>query len=297
MLLGIIRTRAIAYAIGIASVGCTIAVAQEQIATPAPVAVESAEPVAERPVAVPQNVPDKNEDIVTMVMLKHADPEKISSILAAFGVKVVTSNSPNAVILTGPEKAIEVASGAAEMLDVPTPPEQHQNVELIVYFVVASSSEITDFAPIPDSLAPAQNQIESVFGLSHLRLMETALLRARDGGEVQASGFMPSKTDETLATWKVSAQRVKVVANGADKTRISLDEFVVGAEVPMSIPQSSPPPQGGAARPVRVVRQDMGFKSDVDITENQLAVVGKASITQGGNSVFVIVTGRVVAEE
>ena len=81
----------------------------ERLRNPAPVAVESAEPVAERPVAVPQNVPDKNEDIVTMVMLKHADPEKISSILAAFGVKVVTSNSPNAVILTGPEKAIEVA--------------------------------------------------------------------------------------------------------------------------------------------------------------------------------------------
>jgi hypothetical protein len=169
---------------------------------------------------------------------------------------------------------------------------------LIVYFVVASSSEIADFAPIPDSLAPAQDQINSVFGLPNLRLMETALLRARDGGEVQASGFMPTKADETSATWKVSAERVKVITNGANKTRISLDEFVVGAEVPTTIPQNVPSgASGGAVRAVRVERRDMGFRSDVDITENQLAVVGKASITLGGNSVFVIVTGRVVSEE
>lgn len=250
------------------------------------------------PIESPAVVSEEEAPIVRIVTLEHADPGDVGKVLSAYTVRITTSDSPKAVILTGPEKSVGEAASVISQLDVPKPRER--NVEVIVYFVVASVASSERYTPLPDSLAPIRDKIGTEFGLPNLRLMETVLMRARDGGEVQASGFIPSAVEgieaESPSTWKASVDRVRISGQPGAST-ISLDDFVVGADIPVSIPQpAGAAPAAPQPRMVRGERREMGFRCDVDIVESDLAIVGKASMGRTADAVFVVATARVVPE-
>lgn len=278
--------------------------AQEQPAQPFPVqpalptTPESQQPRRVAP-AEPQLFAQTPETTTRIVPLEFADPQDLMNVLTLFNVQVIPNAEPRALVLSGAESAVELAVSAVQQLDVPPPPVK--NVEVIVYLIVASKGGTVpqNLDPIQPQLDPVTTQLSQVFGFDQFGLVDTILLRGRDGSSVETSGVMPNRAyegesnDEVPSNYQVEVSELRVQPAPDSVARISLNGFMFGTDI--AYPSGSQQgPNGQVFR--RVERRDMGLRADLDVQEGQLAVVGKANLSAEGDVVFVVVTAQVVSE-
>lgn len=219
------------------------------------------------------------QSVSKLIQLKYIFPDSVMPIVATFGRgSVVANQEPRAryVTISGPAELITSIEDAIKKIDVPPPPTK--NIESTFHILLASQSGET--GAVPAELNGVVQQLRTVFGLKSFRLLETAVIRGRDGAET--SGAMPSPTkQETPARYYIKYQRAQV--SGEDKApRVRFDNLQFSAYIQYT------------ASDGKAFDREAMLKTDLDVGANQKVVVGKTNVDAASQSIFLVVTAKVV---
>ena len=228
-----------------------------------------------------QAAPAEAKGSVTRIFsVKHRDVVSLSELISAFGARIRPSPALGVIAVTGPPEIVEAVGDSIQRLDVaPSPPK---NVELTFYIVIAlpQASQPTS---VPRELEAVTKQLKSVFSYQAFRVLDTMILRCRDGQGAEASGAGPPPTGPAESgqwtTFQVRFRMVSVSSDSAGKV-VRLNGLRLGARIPI-------PTSGGWTW------VDTGFNTDIDVREGQKVVVGKANIDSSNNAMIVVVTAKV----
>ena len=224
-----------------------------------------------------QKPPDKGP--VKVIQLKYADPGRIRQLLSSFGGTIQADEQMKVLAVTGTPAQVEAVEEAIKKLDVPPPPAR--NVELTAYYLMATPqpSQGTD---LPPDLNDVATQLKKVLTFRGFHLLNTTLVRIRDGEGAQihgAAGHPPGGADFGLSIRRMD------IGGGEEKPTIHLRELSFSiSESPTTIE-----PKGTATKNLSHAE----LRTDIDIPVGQKVVVGKTSFELSDNAIVLVLTARV----
>jgi hypothetical protein len=201
--------------------------------------------------------------------IKRGDPGRIAAALRAIGVAADVNAEQGLLVVRAEPRLMSSVEQAVRRLDVPV--GSPKNVELTAYVLQGSQQPgaSSDLAPV---LQPAVDQLRSAFGYKSFRLLDTMLLRSRNGDAAQGQGFLSfSDTDTAHYEFRI---RPSVVHAGSRRA-IRVDDLLFKTMVPPRFQLSN-------------------LAASLDIREGQIAVVGKTGIEGSRKSLILIVSGRII---
>lgn len=215
--------------------------------------------------------------------IKYVDPSRLASMLAVFPCSVKAEKGMKLITVNGPQATVDAIEQAIKRFDVPPPPER--NIELTVYFLIASP-EAAAGAAVPTALEAVVRQMKSTFSFQGFRLLDTLILRAREGRGGDASGIAAPTSAAVGPNKTFYHFKFNNISISGDKERvIRLDNLRMGARIPYV-------EKGGSEPQYRYA--DTGFNTDIDIREGQKVVVGKSSLDGSAEAMVLVVTAKVV---
>jgi hypothetical protein len=232
--------------------------------------------------AQPAPAPDGGPDtwITHLFPVQHADVRDLADVLRMFPGIVNPQVDLGVIAWKGPEAALPAVEAAIASLDVPPAPAP--NVELTAYLILASKGGRGGSPPA--ALADVAEQLEAVFGFDSLRLVETAVIRARDGSGGQVEGVLPELSGEGRPTrFRVGFKRLRVTGDDGGRS-IRVDRFAATVLTPHTVVEQGQP---------STQHLSVGIDTDIDLREGQKAVIGKTSLEGTAETLFVVITGRV----
>jgi hypothetical protein len=226
-----------------------------------------------------------DEATTRVITIKHGNMIQIVHTIGPLlpGTGVAISNDGERLVLRGPKDTVTGLEEIIKQLDVP--PAVKRNVETTVYMVVASSQ--AGNAPMPAELDPVVKQLKGLFSYKGYRLMDSFVLRSRDGERGDTSGFVPPADASVAPGHKIiyQFQFNHVRVDGGDTGRvIRFDGLKMGTKVPVA-------GQMGAVSYV-----ETGISTDVDVPEGKKVVVGKTSAVEGSDSALILVISAKVVD-
>lgn len=222
------------------------------------------------------------QTVTRIVHLKHVDTDNLKVVVGMMSAGKVNWQPDRAmrlIGLSGPSDLVDAVEATIKKMDVPPVPEK--NVELTFHIIAAGGPSPS--SPIPADLTGVVQQLGSVFGLKAFRLLETAVMRSREGRGVESSGIIaiPVKVE---ASPRYSLRANKVSASTGDKgPLIRID----GLDFSVSVPYAKVGGQG-------LDWLGTGIRTDIDVREGQKVVVGKSSIDSSNQSIFLVVTAKML---
>ena len=252
---------------------CAAGLAGAQTATPPPESVE------------------KPKWIQKVIDLKYADPAPLSKLLG----NMQQGGSPDRVIAQPDLHAISIGTYDPSFLklaeeiirryDVPqaaTVITGHQyGVEIVAHILLAGPKGSSGDA-LPADLAPVAKQLRSVFGYTDIRLLDSALIRGREGRSSDTSGTLGG-VFEAMKTPTIYQMRINKIAvePGGKGNAISLEGFKFGVRMPYEVGMG------------QYQFMDLGFNTDLNLLEGQKIVVGKSHVGQGNDALILVLSARV----
>lgn len=220
------------------------------------------------------------EPVSRVLMMKHINPERVIPVLSVLAGKQVRWQADpqmKLIVMSGPGELVKALEEAIQKLDVPPPVEK--NVELSFHMLLGSAQG--EINSVPPDLSGVATQLRTVFGFKSVRVLETSVLRGREGRQLEAKGLVPasSKLAET-APYGIAVKSVAVTV-GEKGATIRLDGLRFNAQFPIGTPSA-------------IQFQPVSISTDLDVREGQKVVVGKASIDGAAQSIFLVVAARVV---
>jgi hypothetical protein len=218
-----------------------------------------------------------------IVTIKYADVNQLASILRPLGF-ADGNRDMRVITIGGSPEAIVAMEEAIKRLDVPPPAVE--NIELTAYLLVASDQASTKNTPA--ELEGVIKQLKGVFPYQGYRLMDTLLVRCRNGRAGDANGVAPSNPEDVYKTYyKLGFKSVNLIPDPTGK-RIRIDGLYLGVKIPIKSGGSSG--VGGT----NFMSVDTAINTDLDLREGQRVVVGKATVDSSNNALFLVLTARVV---
>jgi hypothetical protein len=211
--------------------------------------------------------------------LKYLSPRALHQSGALAPFQVGFSSTGQTVIISGPASNVNAVEAFLKKLDV-----RPRNVEATFYIVAASSKSD---GTVPSDLEPVVKQLRSAFNYAGFRLLETAVARSREGGELRTSGVLPMSGDPERTMkrqYTLSVDRINVSA-GEKGNVIRFDRLQFNVQSPDN-------------RKTEIVGKPeftySGVTSDLDVREGQKVVVGKSNFDGPEGTFFLIVTAKLV---
>ena len=204
---------------------------------------------------------DPNERIQKLITLKYADPRTVANLLRDFGVNTQFDENMKVIALSGPRSHVITAEDAIKQLDVPS--AARKDIDLTVYFVVASDQSFTGPAgplgsPIPAELESTVATLKTTFPFKSYALLDVLSLRSRSGVSASSSGAL---SGNRITQFGVNSATLE------PDSMIRLDHVRAGLRTPV-------PSEKGSFTYV-----DTGINTDVmDVKEGQKLVVGRSSM-------------------
>jgi len=223
-----------------------------------------------------QATQDPNEKIQKIVTLKYADPQTMQLLLGNFGVDTRIDARMRVIVLGGPRNRVATAEDAIKQLDVPGAAQK--DIELTVYFVVASDQPnlMAGEGPIPSDLQSTVTTLKSTFPFKAYALRDVLSLRARSGVGAETSG--------SLGGGRYTHFNVRSASIEPDGN-IRLDHLSAGVRIPQTL---------GTGANAKTQYNDAGVSTDVvDVKEGQKLVVGRASLDGPEKAMFLILIAKV----
>lgn len=171
----------------------------------------------------------------------------------------------------------------------------NRNIELIAYMLMAAPKGTAGDA-LPAELDPVAKQLKAVFGFNDLRLLDSLLLRTREGIPAEASGnagITNAAIPNATSTYQLRIAKSSVNSSERGNT-IRLDGFRFGIRVPYPIASFQAGVGSTGAVPVSTQFQftEVGFNTELDIREGQKVVVGKTKVDNTGSAFILVLTAK-----
>jgi hypothetical protein len=214
--------------------------------------------------------------------VKYADVNQLASVLEIFGVGLRSNRDLKVIGVSGPRETLTVIEEAIRRLDVPPPAAK--NVELTFYLLIASEQP-DPLSAIPPQLQETVDRLKSVFTYRGFRLLDTVVMRNRDGQKGEVSGLAPSTIESAPTRYSFSYNAY--IAPNSNRSMIRIDGLRLGIRLPIATGRAS-----GGAPPIEYT--DTGISTNIDIHEGQKVVVGKASIGGTKDALFLVLAAKVV---
>jgi len=235
--------------------------------------------------------------------IKYASPHRLRDILRMFGGDIMSSSDPNVITVNGSEQTVAAVEAAIQALDVPSESKPTANIQLVVYMIEglehaapadASGNRRAPLADIPGELQPVVEELHKVFQYADYRLLDSLLIRCRDGSSGRAAAFFPLSSQEEPTSYSLSFRSATVSSEG-----VRLDDFELTATVTFVRSTTRSGRQTGESNIPSVFaqkeRRDVTLiAADVDVPKGQKVVVAKASVDMSANALFVVVTAELV---
>jgi len=194
---------------------------------------------------------------------------------------VLVTNDNEHLVLSGSKEQVAAFEEIIKQLDVPQAPEQ--NIQTTVYMVVATPAPSSGV--MPSELDSVVTQLKSLFPYKGYRLLDSFILRSRNGQGAEASGFVPSaQSAASQMIYQSRFSRATVDTSYKGRT-IRYNGLKLGMRVP------TPTGAGG-----QVNYLDVGINTDVDVPEGKKVVVGKTSAVEGPDSALILVISAKVVD-
>ena len=237
---------------------------------------------------------DSQTPVVRIIELKYVSANRVADMLSVFhapGVQIRADPDLQRIMVRAfPETATAIEQFARKLDIAPPPQPPPKNIEVTVYMLAAQQQPET--GSMPDELSGVVKQLRGVFGLQGFRVLETMVMRGREGKGGEASGLMSSPIkgeDSQPSLYQFKYARASIA--GDDKTRtIRLDGLRFGGRIPVAVSATG-------ASPKQVTQWqylDTGVNTDVDLREGQKVVIGKASVGAPNSTLFLVVSAKVV---
>ena len=220
-----------------------------------------------------------------VVMIKNGNRNGILHTLqelAPTNGMVISTSDNDHVVLSGPKDTVAGFEEIIKQLDVA--PVIKKDIETTVYMIVAST-QAGNATPLTPDLDPVVKQLKSIFNYKGFRLLESFILRSRDGESGQTNGFLPPP-ETSLAGYKITYdfQYRKVSLDGSDNARVAhFDHLRLQVKVPF-------------AAATAVAGMDASISTDVDVPEGKKVVVGKTSALEGSDGALILVISAKVVD-
>jgi len=220
--------------------------------------------------------------------IKHAEVQRLADLLTFFqarikaepGLRLIAVGTEDQATMTAIEETIkryDVARG-------PIVPSTVSNIETIVH-ILAASPKGTAGDAVPADLEPVAKQLRATFGYTDIRVLDSIIVRSRDGEEVGATGNAPGVHPNAPASRPARySLSFRTRTSSGDRGRhVRLENFRFNMSAP--IPGDREGTWGAT---------EVGFRTDLDVREGQKAVVGKAKVDSSDTALVLVVTARVV---
>ena len=175
------------------------------------------------------------------------------------------------LIVTGPPESIEAVEAAAKQFDVPP-----KDIELT--FNIISASPQPNSEKLPADLDPVMKQLHSAFVYQGYRLLETTIMRIREGSGGEVSGQLPGKLPNEATIYQIQCRSTRISAGTPNVIR--LDNLKIGGKFPITNAKGD------------ITYVDTGINTSVDMKEGQKVVVGKSTMNE--SAAFLVVSARVL---
>lgn len=215
---------------------------------------------------------DPNERIQKLVALKYADPQTVSNLLADFGVDRRADHNLKVIALSGRRANVMTAEDAIKQLDVPS--AASKDIDLTVYFVVASDQNESGLSPIPADLQSTVATLKTTFPFKTYALLDALSLRSRSGVTADTSGVL---SGNRITQFRVGSATIE------PESMIRIDRLHAGLRTPVS------------AGDGKISYLDTGISTEVvDVKEGQKLVVGRSSVNGPDRALFLVLIAKAV---
>ena len=212
-----------------------------------------------------------------MIEVKNADANRLAHLVDLPGISVKYDASMHVIIVRGTQDAVAAVEEMIKKLDVAQP-----NIELTVYLVAGGAeAKQGNAGDIPADLAPTVKQLHGLFTYKNYRLLESFVLRGRDGRPGAASGAIAGTT--STYDFRYGAATV----SGSTPRTVHFDSLSLNIGIPIrpvSFDKNGNP----------LTSPSGGLRTDLDVREGQKVVVGKSSVNGTDEALILVVTAKVV---
>jgi hypothetical protein len=242
-----------------------------KLAVVAAVALSPVMVVAQDPLPAPAPA-----NITKVVHIRYARAEAVKDMLLLGGVHCSANNGLKALILYGAPAQVSNAEEAIKELDVPTQDDAARDVEIKVYVIGATSKAPVETASSPE-IEPVLRQLKAVFPYSSYQLLDSSIVRAREGHGAGSKGLLKNFPDGQtgfLNAYTISCDLEPRSAGEGDRT-IRFNRFGFSTGVPNS-------------------DLHVSVETNLDVQNDQKVVVGNTNIDGGNSALFVVVSAKFV---
>jgi len=224
--------------------------------------------------------PEKG-DVRKIFEIKYQNVNQLADVLQIFGIPIRPNGTLSVISVMGPREVVGAVEDAIRRLDVPLPPVK--NIELTAYLLVASLEQ-GGSKSTPSELEGVVKQLRGSFSYQGFRLLDTLVVRFRDGASTAVNGVIPKASEQDRPSiYRFSFESARLASDGASRA-IRINQLRLGAEVPV---RAGPDPDSFSTIETTI-------KTNVDVREGQKVVVGKAAIDGSSNALFLVVTAKVM---
>jgi len=197
-----------------------------------------------------------------------------------YGGKLQYSHSPDSqtIMALGSKEWLAACADLIKQVDVPSKPAP--NFEFTFYILVASQKPIAD-GGCPSPITIFCEQMKGMF--KGFRLLETVVLRAREGRSAKTKGIIPSAEpggDSMPYTLKIEAPYV-VDEDAGKKSLIRINKLAFNVDVPFK-------------KEGQFGSNAVGMESNIDLREGQDAALSTFSQGKAGESLCIVVRAKVL---
>lgn len=222
------------------------------------------------------------ERISTMVPVKYLEGarlERVVQLMRSFAVNVDGDASMRVIVLSGEAQLVKAAEAAIRTLDVAASPSlpASRNIEVTLHVVHGSTR--SGESKLPPGLDPVIRQMKSVFQYQTYRLLDTQIVRIREntslrGDAARFSTRVPDPTGSSL--YQCNGDLYANVTDDSKGRTYRLDRFRFSCRASNNN-----------------IGDFLDLRTDIDVRENQKAVVGKSNI-DAESAIFVVVSAKQV---
>jgi hypothetical protein len=236
--------------------------------------------------------PQAAKPVTALIRLHYVQPEVVRDLINPGGyIQVTANNALKAVVLRGSPEGVTQAEKLIQQLDAAPLEASARNVEITAYIVGATSKSAPQAAAVPQNLESVIRQLKAVFPYSTYTLLDSMLIRSREGSSTSTNGMLkdfpakPAAGDFALYPSTYAIDYALLPRDSSDASgaiRFSKFQFIANETTLM-----------GTAQSHQAQNIHLGFTSNLDISEGQKVVVGKTDIDGGDAALFVVLTARI----